>query len=342
MSVEIASRLIFSTIQIHGQDIFNDPLKAEEFKRALHLETEQLATTIHHYTSINSFYHIISNQSFFATNSLYLNDKEEHNYRLKIFENALNKLSEKPTHEHLEVDIIQQTKKWLGEVKLPHFYAVCFSAEQNNISLWQNYGDNGNGISMGFDIDTLPDCFHIPLNSQWINYGTQFPENDLSDYLTILLKEYAQLPKTVNFRNNDEYLFYIQRLLQMLLGCNFTGITKHHSFSYEREFRLFLEDDCFKEPLHVEFMPKNNYIAPFVRLNLRTPYTRRPEFELLPPQTHKLLKNHKIPKRLPLKEVMLGPCVDKHFVEPGLRAFLKSKGYDDVVISQSDIPYRNT
>ncbi len=91
MSDSIAHELIMQAIQIDGENIFNNPSKKEEYKNTWflkHMESE----TIHHYTSMESFFHIISNQTFFATNSLYLNDKEEYNYQIKFFEKALDKL----------------------------------------------------------------------------------------------------------------------------------------------------------------------------------------------------------------------------------------------------------
>lgn len=71
------------------------------------------------------------------------------------------------------------------------------------------------------------------------------------------------------------------------------------------------------------------------------PVIEKQIFELDIPSTHRRLNIDEVPDRLPLKEIILGPCVDRHFVKPGIRSFLDSKGYYNVIINQSNIPIRN-
>ncbi len=340
MSDSIAHELIMQAIQIDGENIFNNPSKKEEYKNTWflkHMESE----TIHHYTSMESFFHIISNQTFFATNSLYLNDKEEYNYQIKFFEKALDKLLKIYDKDSIEERILLKTKNELWEIKLPNSYVICFSAKQNDLNLWQNYGNQGQGVSMCFDRKVLPDCFHLPIISQWINYNTEAKENDIYSFTKVILNLYAQLKESVTFENETSYIDWMKRILLRLAASSLGARTKHHAFEYEQEYRLLLEDDLFQEPLPLEFMPrKNKYIIPYVKLNLRTSSQSRPYFYKLQPQNHETLGCHELPKQLPLKEVMLGPCVDRQAVEPGICAFLESKGYENVVINCSDLPYR--
>ena len=40
---------------------------------------------------------------------------------------------------------------------------------------------------------------------------------------------------------------------------------------------------------------------------------------------------------LPITEIILGPCIDKAIIEPEIRSLLSEKGYDNILIQQSEL-----
>ena len=96
---------------------------------------------LYHYCSVETFFQIIKNQTLRLTNIQYMNDSEELHYGLDQIE-KLDTNASKSKKEHRDYISI---------------YAMCFSEEGDLLSQWRGYGDNAEGVSIGFDFSILKD-----------------------------------------------------------------------------------------------------------------------------------------------------------------------------------------
>ena len=84
---------------------------------------------------------------------------------------------------------------------------LCFSRNWDNLLLWSHYGDSHKGICLGFD---------IPEGTVGANYDT----------------DVLYQPNVIQIHNSEELTYdLVNRLLR----------TKHESWSYEQEVRMFVE-----------------------------------------------------------------------------------------------------
>ena len=103
---------------------------------------------LYHYCSVETFFQIITNQTLRLTNIQYMNDAEELHYGLDMLGEAEDKykLIDKRSRDYVNI------------------YAMCFSEEGDLLSQWRGYGDNAEGVSIGFDFSMLrkENQLHIP------------------------------------------------------------------------------------------------------------------------------------------------------------------------------------
>jgi hypothetical protein len=113
--------------------------------------------SLYHYTSGNSLLSILHSQSFWATDIRFLNDYEELNRGLHIFERFSEELVKdmKEDTEHLS----QLLKICVGNIRrnanLTLINLVSFSTEPDNLRQWMAYCNSGVGYCMEFDSDLL-------------------------------------------------------------------------------------------------------------------------------------------------------------------------------------------
>lgn len=122
---------------------------------------------VYHYCSIETFYAIITNKCLRLSDLNKTNDYMGKKWTLKLIDNVLIKTLEE---RKINIDIKEQF--WYGEGINSHLdyfrknmeeylnedtpvLITCFSKEKDLLSQWRAYGDDGNGIAIGFDLDIL-------------------------------------------------------------------------------------------------------------------------------------------------------------------------------------------
>ena len=124
---------------------------------------------IYHYTNLNSFIKILESKKLWATSFLQVNDTSELIYFVNYIENEVSKydsrennskLKEKITNVFSQVKNIMYTEQ--GYCFVASFSKLCDDAAQ-----WERYGDNGYGISIGFNYDKLDKFMSMNNCSLW-------------------------------------------------------------------------------------------------------------------------------------------------------------------------------
>jgi hypothetical protein len=105
---------------------------------------------IFHYTSVESFYKIITNKSLRLSSSKYLNDYKE----LKILRELIDpkKLDNKGiSYNNERVNEINN----LVNNSNQEAFIISFSKHRDLLSQWRRYADNSKGVSIGIHVDQL-------------------------------------------------------------------------------------------------------------------------------------------------------------------------------------------
>lgn len=124
------------------------------------LLSRQIPDKLWHYTSVQGFQGIVTSKKIFATDTRFLNDREEFTHALKIAGEVVEETPEFvankfPAREYLKkaVDLAFRTGP-LQPGRLQVFVAA-FSAAEDQLSQWRGYSRGSSGASLAFDLKAL-------------------------------------------------------------------------------------------------------------------------------------------------------------------------------------------
>ena len=226
---------------------------------------------------------------------------------------------------------------------------TCFSEAPDILSQWRGYADDGKGCCLGFSMSALQkycECSNGVLRLEKVNYVTQAEVDTLvAKFSNGILESLRDLREWIvaEMTHSDE-----DKETDGLLGYNFHGTIKKllvHSlifkgagFAEEKEWRLFLGSQAYKEPqwVHggnrdiqgpqdfsetlaflrnrIEFNITEDNISPYISIRFN-------DFD-----------------SIPIKEIWLGP--KSKISVSDLKLYLAIKGYNNVKVALSNISYR--
>ncbi len=199
---------------------------------------------IYHYTTLETLRHLLHpddsleiieksdqaeiNLLFHATGAQFLNDAAENQLLPTVFR---------------ELGISTEALFTIDEVKgWP--YVLSFSMDDDNLTMWRNYANDGHGVALGFNEETIKERLHDKDidyigRCEYVAYDElkRMVENDL------LFKKYKQNP----FGLNPLLSLYSQSLKY-----------KHEAFAHEQEYRI-----TFNRHVDEEFITRKNVIATY-------------------------------------------------------------------------------
>lgn len=263
--------------------------------------------SIYHYTDLNGLKGIVSNNSLWATNIYYLNDRLEFRHGLSCYLNALN------THRHEVSSEVRNNIvgfiESIEKIRDLHIYSISFSREVDQLSQWRGYGRDC-GVCIEFDEDYLHAAFK--------NAGYFIQRSDVDYVKSSDHDEIWKIAKSFSPINHLEIAFrddskHINSHAHMLMR-GLVAFIKHDSFSEEKEYR-FVFTPKLDNPV-VEFRVSENGFVPYIVLKCEGK------------------------EKLPIKSVHIGPVKERDEIQKGIRFLLDYYGYQDVVIENSKIPYR--
>lgn len=228
-------------------------------------------------------------------------------------------------------------------------FVLCFSEEKDSLSQWRGYAHDGQGCCIGFSKDVIQrfcDSSNGVLLFKKVEYVTQ---NQIESKIDNLANEILQLLRTLrqwivkHITGNDN-----SPDTDHLLEFNFIGALakifteslslKSRYFSEEREWRLFLANQAYKEPDWVidktatligpnQFDETLNFLNNKIEFN----WTDNDLIPFFP------LKFDEFSK-MPITEILLGPKSKIRISD--MKLFLQKYGYPKVDIQASVITYR--
>ena len=180
-------------------------------------------------------------------------------------------------------------------------HSISFSGYKDVLPMWKMYGDSGNGAMLVFDTKKLLENWGGLLQPCIYKYTPQYDSLLESFFHPEFHPEFVELSS-------------IQKtLVWFKLSQMFASVLKCDDYIYEKEVRLVgLGNYHFGDKSEQKYRLSGGKIIPYVEA-------------FMPKES--------------LVGICLGPCVDSSNKET-LEEFLKNKGYDNVIVTKSQIHYR--
>lgn len=296
---------------------------------------------IYHYTSLEKFEQIIASRKFLFTHYKNLNDTLELKHGYQIFEKLVYETKVPDADRYL---------KNLKAILLDHeidFYICSFSEQNDNLSLWRLYGDDGYGVALGIDTNfTLvsEEKVENPTISAAIYKQATFEANfkNLCDRINTITNSSKYLILSELRQKEVLKLLYSHLFVYCFSICL---VTKHESYQHESEVRLLLKDGRLSYP--------NEYKSGFYfsedrfhlkRKSVDKTITFLDDNLTIKKETIIVEKNSILSSPLEdtfLKTIYLGPKVPKE-TKPNFEKLLKKYNFDTthIKIIETDLPYQ--
>lgn len=221
-------------------------------------------TTYFHYTSLNTFLQIIQNRSVRFTEIRRSNDSLEGTFFVQSFESLLSHLKYPEYFINACAHILNRF------LNIYSYYGMCLTSEADDLSQWRAYGQNGRGVSIGFDLEKLYDCakktkLSIGTKSIEIRYGKEailewfedlnsvFSELDIGSEKDWVDPEKIFIDKDPKFKNFVDALEIFSR------HC---FDVKNEVFRAEKETRI-VQETVFTFSNGLRFYERNGRIIPY-------------------------------------------------------------------------------
>lgn len=280
---------------------------------------------LHHYCSMDTCFSILKNKELWLNSLTHMNDTTEGIHLDPIIRHCCQNHKTIKNHPRKDeiADMLVNLKNDIAR-KGEHAFIMCFSSRRNFLSQWRNYGDNGKGVSISFDVNTLNIREQFPIYPRATKekglllmslLPVLYSKGKQKKWIGKIVQEYVRVMK--NEQTERSPLLSVYSLLQ--LGY----ISKHPAFQYENEFRIIHQCEC----------NNNTLISLFGDIHYRnskygcTPYIKLP-----------ICPTKGFMKKFPIIKITLGP--DNPTCVENFQNMLTSMGFN-IKVLRSHIPYRN-
>ncbi|MCL9662205.1 DUF2971 domain-containing protein [Paenibacillus hunanensis] len=291
------------------------------------IELFYIPDEIYHYTSLNSLESIVKTNTFWATESRFMNDAGEVSYFKELVIDLLPiLLKEFPTHKEAVTKIHENLIKLLNNNKVKNLnqddwlYILSFSKNKDSLSMWNYYGKN-DGYCIGINGEKFLQLFSDKPKEELSNEYKFYPLMadviyDRNEQLDILFTEFDKCFVWYI----DNYSVYGESCIPDLASAllykwrDYSPFFKHPSFEVEGEYRIVFEASL------LEFDPSyRNYqgiMAPYIEVKFKN-------------------------KSLPINSITVGPMIKHDQAHIGLLGWLSKLQFkDNLNIEKSTIPLR--
>jgi hypothetical protein len=272
-----------------------------------------LPNSVYHYTSAAGLYGILESGTLRASNFAYLNDASEIRYGESVVQDVLREfLASANGDDKTVLGVASRTLAQEG--RQIEFYLVCFCTEPDLLSQWRGYGTGSGRFCIGFRCKELYyETASLRHDVSRVLYDYDQQAAKVREVIVLALEAVAEMGQ-LNTQQREACSKGIcgELFLKLVREMCFF---KHPGFAEEKEWRAvhWLEDLT-----QVQFEPRDGAIRPYIQL----------------------FSGVDDPKKLPIQKVLVG---SSHLVQQSKKSvelLLASRGYEDVEVSDSGIPFR--
>ncbi len=281
-------------------------------------------TILWHYTSGPGLLGMLTSNSIYSTQVSCLNDSKEVRFASELFRESLRNQescfaggSREGTFIKEALSYFDEGSGQLNHVRLPYF-VTCFSEAKDDLSQWRAYGGGENGYALAFKAKHLfgvKEC----LLAKVIYYNDALHKTLADDVGKQSLAFFAEgISKYADQDVGAWTRSFLQRWDEIVTQA--APMIKDPGFNTEREYRLIKSYQA-TDLSELIFIQKTAMLARHLPL--------RPS----PLGTD--------PYRLPITEIMIGPCRYPHVSRISIGTLLQQQGYNcPVTLTRS--PYQAT
>lgn len=300
---------------------------------------------LYYYCKNDIFVSIITNKSIWLSDMTKSNDSWEIYKYIGMVEDAIDKRISK-MHSFSENNIPQNgpklqqyineednrcvylhARKKLASLKSNYYcLAICFSDVGDHLSHWQGYGDDGAGVSIGFDEDSIHRLLekHILFKCGEVQYYKNDKDKKIQKKLEQYFEKLDNIHKDTR-PNSEGRNKAIKKWCNNILDDD-APFFKPEGFVEERETRF-----CFVRIIPPEHMEKPKQDSHLLGVRFHVSKTAIvPHYELsFLDETDNIIR-----------QIVLGPRNDSDCNT--IKAFLSQNNFNNkkIDVKKSDIPYR--
>lgn len=285
-------------------------------------------STLFQFTSNEGFRGILKSRSLWFSDLRSLNDPRELILGLGTLRELLEEIIEEESEEWDTVFLRKFLIQSYNSLDNTDFYSCSFCLTGDSMPLWQHYGYDGKGVSIGFRPRALTD---IPCRIQKVDYiNKDSTLDDLKDSFRLELSKFAKM--------NRNILAYegIKLSSRILSIC--TSI-KHSTWDHEKEIRAVYSQSRERES--VQFMEYTTSMhSDGSEMKWTEPLTRSSQdgvVKYLPFDFGKLIQGHYDPAKA-IEKVVIGP--NSSMSVPEAETILASEGFRGVKVTTSECLWR--
>ncbi len=268
-----------------------------------------------HYTDLNALISIVTDNDIWLTNSRYSNDENEIIHGYEFAKTVIKNKIKETTNRNFK-SYLNQVAKLVNEPP-KEVYICCFCEENNLLSQWRSYGENGTGVSIGVNPNGFAPCSGPDLPPETIGlmrlwkvfYKPKIQKDIVEKALELIPKLNDSDSNAVKARKAADAIHF------------FIPTFKNKDFEEEKERRLIFtpSPECKIKPFYR------------IRRGMLVPYYS------LKAIIQKVVTADNI---LPINKVTLGPSVQSVINLESTKMLLKQNNYSKVSVFASQTPHR--
>jgi len=292
---------------------------------------------IYHYTSAEGLMGIIGNNEIWLTNTAFVNDTSECKaLKQKFKDQEIPSFTNNDVKDHWKELICDPIYSFHDE----DTYVISFSGDRESLAQWRAYGY----FCIGFRAKDL-------INRKFNLYRCVYSEKEIKDWLLEKegVEEWQKVCKK-DFKSVAAFNLIYAASRKYKNECFKDEqevrlmTTSHHSWEpYVKSAAMFRNDP----PIHYRFHPAYKIPVPYVKFFIEGIYEQESQTLEESQETSAQLKARKLSEErnkkrplLPITEILIGPMIHQKKAETACKILLKDRGYENVTVKQSDMPYR--
>ena len=288
--------------------------RTNKFTRSLCEEIEiEPEGLLWHYTDTQGLEGIVRSRSIRLSHPGFLNDPSELQYANSVYDEMLDRLTS--GQDVLAQKFVSGYRAYEKEERFPfnnHFVA-SFCKDRDQLELWRQYGDDGQGFSLGFRVKELKNVVaRQALYVYRVLYDRDEQDDLTNKIMSFFLSEFQKIYEAGE--NSNAIILEVYTPLHTALDF-FTPFFKHPCYANEQENRLVLHGSHTVDH-KMKFLARRGYFKPYIDFKIDRD------------------------KAFPLDTVMVGPTTPSPQCENSLWPFLVNhlKGVT-IHIEHSALPY---
>ncbi|MXN63669.1 DUF2971 domain-containing protein [Stappia sp. GBMRC 2046] len=274
-----------------------------------------------HYTTISGFKGIIDSAGFWASDNRFMNDTEEVRHGSELIRKILQRREKNEKTEDFKY-ILRQVQENLPHPNENTNLVACFSLVRDSLEQWRGYAPSG-GICIGLSTEERADDVKpLIMMPQLSLYKVRYRYHAKLVHILSVIRRYREqykLDRELVDRwpeyQDEEYVRYLSLELS-----NVSLLFKNEAFTSEQEVRYLIpldKADQFEGGL--QFRESSVGLIPYVNTGSYTGAL----------------------KRLPISEVIVGPSPHQSLIAESVKTFLEVKGYSQIDVKFSNVPFRS-